>query len=147
MAEKKRICRDWEKNGWNDGARRTRCLTAEGFEEQGDQIITNTNVRYSQMIFQETKIWYHCFRKYIKGISNLENLDIKSIIRSQEKKFEPEPGFEPQTSGFQPGDLPLELSWFSCQLMLRSYNVNFPRYKLWVCFQLIIWFEYQFYVL
>ena len=30
--------------------------------------------------------------------------------------------------------------WFKFFLM-RSYNVNFPRYKLWVCFQLIIWFK------
>ena len=25
--------------------------------------------------------------------------------------------------------------------LLRSNNVNFPRHKLWVCFQLIIWFK------
>ena len=37
------------------------------------------------------------------------------------EKFEPEPGFEPRTSGF----------------LLRFYNVNFPRHKLWVCFQLV----------
>ena len=30
--------------------------------------------------------------------------------------------------------------------LLRSYNVNFPRQKLWVCFQLIIWFEYHIHV-
>ena len=27
--------------------------------------------------------------------------------------------------------------------LLRSDNVNFPRHKLWGCFQLIIWFEYH----
>ena len=29
------------------------------------------------------------------------------------------------------------------QDLKRSYNVNFPRHKLWVCFQLIIGFEYH----
>ena len=43
------------------------------------------------------------------------------------EKFEPEPGFEPRTSGF------LVLVQI---FVLRSYNVNFPRHKLWVCFQI-----------
>ena len=30
--------------------------------------------------------------------------------------------------------------------LLRSYNVNFPRHKLWVCFQLIIWFKHFVYL-
>ena len=47
----------------------------------------------------------------------------RHIIRSQEKNFEPEPGFEPQTSGF---------------LARRS--------STWVCFQLIIWFGYHIHV-
>ena len=65
------------------------------------------------------------------------------------------------------GALPLKLSWFSCQLMFKSPSwdgchfchswdgchflsggsgSNFPRHKLWVCFQLIIWkgFNYHF---
>ena len=82
------------------------------------------------------------------------------------EKFEPEPGFEPRTSSLElyhlsyPGshasscsNLPLETdATFTTRcghdtichfiFFLRSYNVNFPRHKLWVCFQLIIWFEY-----
>ena len=33
-----------------------------------------------------------------------------------------------------------------CFFLLRSDNVNFPRHKLQVCFQLIIWFEYHIHV-
>ena len=51
------------------------------------------------------------------------------IIRSQEKK-----SFEVR--------IPVLVQIF----LLRSYNVNFPMHKLWVCFQLIIWFEYHIHV-
>ena len=57
--------------------------------------------------------------------------DLMLLYRISREKFEP--GFEPRTSWF----------WFKF-FLLRSYNVNFPRHKLWVCFQLIIWFECYF---
>ena len=78
--------------------------------------------------------------------------------RISREKFEPEPGFEPRTSSQAlchlscPGshasscsNLPLETdatctSWCG---HVMSYNVKFPRHKLWVYFQLIIWFEYH----
>ena len=63
----------------------------------------------------------------------------------------PEPGYEPRTSGFlaRPSTtwsilvlMPAHVHFF----LLRSYNVNFPRHKLRVCIQLIIWFEYHIHV-
>ena len=46
-----------------------------------------------------------------------------SNYKISREKFEPEPGFAPPVQFF----------------LLRSYNINFPRPKLWVCCQLIIW--------
>ena len=53
---------------------------------------------------------------------NLKIITYKTIYyKISWKKFEPEPGFEPRTS--------VQI------FFLRSYNLNFPRHKLWVCFQ------------
>ena len=44
--------------------------------------------------------------------------------KTSREKFEPELGFEPRTSGFLPGALSLELSWFSCQLMFMRTRIG-----------------------
>ena len=79
-------------------------------------------------------------------------------IRSQEKKFEPRiSGFLARRSttwailvhvaSHAQISLLRRVPIFLVQIfLLRSYNVNFPRHKLWVCFQLIIWFEYHIHV-
>ena len=56
-----------------------------------------------------------------------------SDYKISREKLEPEPGFEPRTSGFPARRFEVRIPVLVQVFLLRSYNVKFPKAnKLWV---------------